>query len=109
VAHAVNSEHLGISSLDLVRAGAILDGVWDNKGEHGRIESNFDQAITAFARCRKLGKVLVGEVGIFSGVGSRHSRCRPLAANHPSPTAQTLAMPRFRLCECEGSTEAHEL
>jgi Uma2 family endonuclease len=26
-------------------------------GEHGRIESNFGEAITAFARSRKLGKV----------------------------------------------------
>ena len=35
-------------------------------GEHGRIESNFGEAMTAFARSRKLGKVFVGEVGIFT-------------------------------------------
>jgi Uma2 family endonuclease len=35
-------------------------------GEHGRVESNFGAAITAFARSHKLGKVFVGEVGIFT-------------------------------------------
>ncbi|HSD26390.1 MAG TPA: Uma2 family endonuclease [Vicinamibacteria bacterium] len=35
-------------------------------GEHGRIEFNFGEAIAAFARSRKLGRVLVGEVGIFT-------------------------------------------
>jgi Uma2 family endonuclease len=35
-------------------------------GEHARIEWTFGEAIGAFARSRKLGKVLVGEVGIFT-------------------------------------------
>ena len=35
-------------------------------GEHGRIEGNFYEALKAFARSRNLGKVLVGEVGIFT-------------------------------------------
>ena len=35
-------------------------------GEHGRVESNFSEAINSFARARKLGKVFVGEVGIFT-------------------------------------------
>jgi Uma2 family endonuclease len=38
-------------------------------GEHGRIESNFGEAMTAFARSNKLGKVFVGEVGIFTRRG----------------------------------------
>jgi Uma2 family endonuclease len=35
-------------------------------GEHGRIEGSFYRAIDAFAKPRRLGKVLVGEVGIFT-------------------------------------------
>ena len=35
-------------------------------GEHGRIEGNFYAALRAFVRTRKLGKVLVGEIGIFT-------------------------------------------
>jgi len=35
-------------------------------GEHGRVEGNFFEAIRAFARERGLGKVLVGEVGVFT-------------------------------------------
>jgi len=35
-------------------------------GEHGRIEGNFYEAIRSFVRPRKLGQVLVGEVGIFT-------------------------------------------
>ncbi len=35
-------------------------------GEHGRIEGNFYAALRAFVRPRNLGKVLVGEVGIFT-------------------------------------------
>ena len=38
-------------------------------GEHGRIESNFGEAISSFARARNLGKVFVGEVGIFTRRG----------------------------------------
>ena len=38
-------------------------------GEHGRIELNIGAALTAFARARNLGKVLVGEVGIFTRRG----------------------------------------
>jgi Uma2 family endonuclease len=36
-------------------------------GEHGRVEGNFYRAIDAAARSRRAGKVLVGEVGIFTG------------------------------------------
>ena len=36
-------------------------------GEHGRVEGNFYEAIRRVARSRRLGKVLVGEVGIFTG------------------------------------------
>jgi len=35
-------------------------------GEHGRVEGNFYDAIRGFVRPRQLGKVLVGEVGIFT-------------------------------------------
>ena len=35
-------------------------------GEHGRVEFNFGEAINSFAGSRKLGKVFVGEVGIFT-------------------------------------------
>ena len=35
-------------------------------GEHGRVEGNFYAAIRHFVRPRKLGKVLVGEIGIFT-------------------------------------------
>lgn len=35
-------------------------------GEHGRVEGNFYDAIRCFTRPRRLGKVLVGEVGIFT-------------------------------------------
>jgi Uma2 family endonuclease len=35
-------------------------------GEHGRVEGNFFAAIQSFARERGLGKVLVGEVGVFT-------------------------------------------
>jgi Uma2 family endonuclease len=35
-------------------------------GEHGRVEGNFYRAIDACARSRRAGKVLVGEVGIFT-------------------------------------------
>jgi Uma2 family endonuclease len=35
-------------------------------GEHGRIELNFGAALTAYARSQRLGKVLVGEVGIVT-------------------------------------------
>ena len=35
-------------------------------GEHGRVEANFCEAIRSFVRPRRLGKVLVGEVGIFT-------------------------------------------
>ena len=35
-------------------------------GEHGRIEGNFFRVLDAFARSRQLGKVLVGEVGVFT-------------------------------------------
>ena len=38
-------------------------------GEHGRVELNFGEAINSFARSRKLGKVFVGEVGIFTQRG----------------------------------------
>jgi len=38
-------------------------------GEHGRVEGNFYAAIRSFVRQRKLGKVLVGEVGIFTHRG----------------------------------------
>lgn len=38
-------------------------------GEHGRIESNFGEALNSFARSSKLGKVFVGEVGIFTRRG----------------------------------------
>jgi Uma2 family endonuclease len=35
-------------------------------GEHGRVEGNFFEAIRAFVREQDLGKVLVGEVGVFT-------------------------------------------
>ena len=35
-------------------------------GEHGRVEFNFGEAINSLARSRNLGKVFVGEVGIFT-------------------------------------------
>lgn len=35
-------------------------------GEHARVEGNFYEAIRSFARPRRLGQVLVGEVGIFT-------------------------------------------
>jgi Uma2 family endonuclease len=35
-------------------------------GEHGRIEGNFFEVMRAFVRERGLGKVLVGEVGIYT-------------------------------------------
>jgi Uma2 family endonuclease len=35
-------------------------------GDHGRVEGNFFRAIDSFARARRVGKVLVGEVGIFT-------------------------------------------
>jgi len=35
-------------------------------GEHGRIEGNFFRALDVFVRARRAGKVLVGEVGIFT-------------------------------------------
>ena len=35
-------------------------------GEHGRVEGNFYEAIRSWVRPRRLGKVLVGEVGIFT-------------------------------------------
>ena len=35
--------------------------------EHGRVEGNFFRAIDSFVESRKLGKVLVGEVGIWTG------------------------------------------
>lgn len=35
-------------------------------GRHGRIEGNFYRALDEFARSGHLGKVLVGEVGIFT-------------------------------------------
>jgi Uma2 family endonuclease len=35
-------------------------------GEHGRIEGNFFRVLDAFARSRQLGKVLVGEVGVYT-------------------------------------------
>ena len=38
-------------------------------GEHGRVEGNFCEAIRAFVRPRNLGKVLVGEIGIFTHRG----------------------------------------
>jgi Uma2 family endonuclease len=38
-------------------------------GEHGRVEFNFGDAINSLARSRKLGKVFVGEVGIFTRRG----------------------------------------
>lgn len=36
-------------------------------GKHGRVEGNFYDAIRSFVRPRRLGKVLVGAVGIFAG------------------------------------------
>ena len=38
-------------------------------GEHGRVEANICEALRSFVRPRKLGKVLVGEVGIFTQRG----------------------------------------
>lgn len=38
-------------------------------GEHGRVEGNFYAALRSFVRPRKLGQVLVGEVGIFTHRG----------------------------------------
>jgi Uma2 family endonuclease len=38
-------------------------------GEHGRVEANFCVALRSFVQPRKLGKVLVGEVGIFTHRG----------------------------------------
>jgi Uma2 family endonuclease len=35
-------------------------------GEHGRIEGNFYEALRSFVKPRRLGQVLVGEVGIFT-------------------------------------------
>jgi Uma2 family endonuclease len=35
-------------------------------GEHGRIEGNFFRALDGFVRPRRLGRVLVGEVGVFT-------------------------------------------
>jgi Uma2 family endonuclease len=35
--------------------------------QHGRVESNFNHELRSFAEPRKLGKVLVGEVGIYTG------------------------------------------
>jgi Uma2 family endonuclease len=35
-------------------------------GEHGRVEGNIFEAVRAFARERGLGKVLVGEVGVYT-------------------------------------------
>ena len=35
-------------------------------GPHGSIEGNFDEALRAFVRPRKLGQVKVGEVGIYT-------------------------------------------
>ena len=35
-------------------------------GRHGRIELNFSRALDEFVRSRHLGKVLTGEVGIFT-------------------------------------------
>jgi len=35
--------------------------------EHGRVEGNFFHELRSFAEPRKLGKVLVGEVGVYTG------------------------------------------
>ena len=44
----------------IVRAGPAFQ-------EHGRVEGNVFQELRSFAEPRKLGKVLVGEVGIYTG------------------------------------------
>ena len=48
----------------------LIDGrivpITPTRDEHGRIEGNVFRALDEFARSRHLGKVLVGEVGIFT-------------------------------------------
>jgi Uma2 family endonuclease len=35
--------------------------------EHGRIEANFASELRSFVQARRLGRVLVGEVGVYTG------------------------------------------
>jgi len=54
----------GVGSCELIE-GRIMR-MSPTGGEHGRIEGNFFRALDEFARSHALGKVLVGEVGIFT-------------------------------------------
>jgi Uma2 family endonuclease len=67
----ITGEHLAL--LPDVGACELVEGrvvpMSPTGGEHGRVELNFGEAINSFARSRKLGKVFVGEVGIFTRRG----------------------------------------
>jgi Uma2 family endonuclease len=50
---------------ELVRGRIVLSS--PAYGDHGRIEGNFFHELRSFAEPRGLGKVLVGEVGVYTG------------------------------------------
>jgi Uma2 family endonuclease len=65
----VTGDELGrmpdLGRCELVRGRIVLAN--PAYSDHGRIESNFHHAIRSFAEPRGLGKVLVGEVGLYTG------------------------------------------